>query len=179
MLQVSSELLTIADVEALADDGRRHELIGGTIVVSPFPVPLHQTVSRNLQRLLEAACPADHVVFDAPIGLTFGPHDLFGPDLVVSPRSSIGEKFLELPTLLVVELVSPSSARLDSLTKRDAYADAGVPHYWMVDTRDDHRRFTALRLTEGSYDAAVSTTGHVSIDEPLAVDFQLGELFTH
>lgn len=177
MLQTSTELLTIADLEALPDDGRRHELIGGTIVVSPFPVPRHQTASRNLQRLLEAACPADHVVFNAPIGLTFGPNDLLGPDLVVTPRSSIGEEFLGLPTLLVVELVSPGSTTLDRVTKRAAYAAAGVPHYWLVDTRPRHARFTALRLVDGEYETVLDTSDVVEVDEPLAVAFDVVDLF--
>ena len=33
---------TLADWEAMPDDGRRYELIGGTITVSPPPVPDHQ-----------------------------------------------------------------------------------------------------------------------------------------
>lgn len=57
---------TVADWEAMPDDGRRYELIGGTIVVSPTPVTGHQRCSRNLQRLLEDAAPPDHEVFDAP-----------------------------------------------------------------------------------------------------------------
>lgn len=178
MLQTDSDMLTIADLEALPEEpGRRHELIGGTIVVSSFPVPRHQIVSLNLQDRLRAACPADHVVFNAPVGLTFGPHDVLGPDLVVLARSSIGDDYLHLPVSLVVELVSPGSTLHDTVTKRAAYAAAGVPHYWLVDTRPGEDRFTALRLVDGAYETVVDTTERVEVVEPFAMSFDVDDLF--
>ncbi|MGH3692478.1 MAG: Uma2 family endonuclease [Pseudonocardiaceae bacterium] len=35
--------------------------------------------------------------------------------------------------LIVVEIVSPGSQRLDHVVKRHEYADAGIGHYWIVD----------------------------------------------
>ncbi len=35
--------------------------------------------------------------------------------------------------LVVIEIVSPGSRRTDHVTQRDEYADAGIPHYWIVD----------------------------------------------
>jgi len=35
--------------------------------------------------------------------------------------------------LIVVEIVSPGSVRMDNKTKRHEYADAGIPHYWILD----------------------------------------------
>lgn len=35
--------------------------------------------------------------------------------------------------LLVAEVFSPSTARVDRFTKRHRYQDAGVPLYWVVD----------------------------------------------
>lgn len=74
---------TVADWEAMPDDGRRYELIGGTIVVSPTPVTGHQRCSRNLQRHLEDAAPPGHEVFDAPVGLRLPGDQVLAPDLVV------------------------------------------------------------------------------------------------
>src|ERR1051325_5456407 len=61
--------LPLAHPEAMPDDGRRYELIGGAIVMTPAPGPAHQRVSRRLLMLLEAATPTGHEVFDAPIDL--------------------------------------------------------------------------------------------------------------
>jgi Uma2 family endonuclease len=49
--------LTVEDLEAMSDDGRRYELIGGAIVVTPAPEPVHQRVSGRLFVLLQADCP--------------------------------------------------------------------------------------------------------------------------
>lgn len=46
--------------------------------------------------------------------------------------------------------------RRDTLQKRRIHAEAGVPHYWLVDTDDE--TLTVLRLTEGTY-AEVLTAG--------------------
>jgi Putative restriction endonuclease len=35
--------------------------------------------------------------------------------------------------LVVVEIASPGSQRLDHVVKRHEYADAGIGHYWIVD----------------------------------------------
>ena len=72
----SSNALTIEDLEALPDDGRRYELIGGAIVMTPAPEPVHQRVSRRLVALLEAAIPPGHEVFDAKNSSI---HPLFAP----------------------------------------------------------------------------------------------------
>lgn len=69
-LVTSQAALTLSDLEAMPHDGRRYELVGGAIVITPAPVPGHQLVSARLQRLLEQAVPQDHAVFDAPIDST-------------------------------------------------------------------------------------------------------------
>ncbi|WP_308431690.1 Uma2 family endonuclease [Amycolatopsis acidiphila] len=35
--------------------------------------------------------------------------------------------------LIVVEIVSPGSHRMDTVVKHGEYADAGIPYYWIVD----------------------------------------------
>ena len=102
--------LTIADLEAMPDDGRRYELIGGAIVMTPAPGTIHQRISRRLLALLEAAIPAGHEVFHAPIDLDLPGEQRVQPDLVVAPHSSVGQRRLTLPVLLVVEIVSAGSA---------------------------------------------------------------------
>lgn len=37
------------------------------------------------------------------------------------------------PLLLVIEVLSPSTARTDRTTKRRRYQRAGIPEYWIVD----------------------------------------------
>ena len=58
--------LTRADLDAMPDDGRRHELIDGVIVVSPAPHWRHQDVVFSLAKLLSEHCPRDLKVGIAP-----------------------------------------------------------------------------------------------------------------
>lgn len=106
--------LTIEDLEALPDDGRRYELLGGAIVMTPGPDVGHQRVSRRLQSVLESAWPAMEV-FSAPIDLDLPGGQRVQPDLVVVERGRTGER-LTLPVALVVEIVSAGSAVNDRVS---------------------------------------------------------------
>ena len=55
---------------------------------------------------------------------------------------------------LVVEIVSPSSARYDRVTKLRWYAQLGVPEYWLVDPQA--RTLECLVLRDGMYTIAAS-----------------------
>jgi Uma2 family endonuclease len=166
--------LSLADLEAMPDDGRRYELVGGAIVMTAAPAPIHQLVSARLHTILQAATPDGHVAFAAPIDLDLPDGQRVEPDLVVAPWSSVGEERLALPVLLVVEIVSPGSRTHDRVTKRAAYAEAGIPAYWLVDLPAGE--IVALRLTEtGTYE----TDGQgatLTLDWPLPVTLDLAEL---
>ncbi len=127
------EPLTVEDLEGMADDGHRYELVDGTLLVTPAPATRHQMCVVYLSSALLAASHPEHLVLVAPYDWVVGPQTLFQPDLLVARRSDVGEKRLEKPPLLVVEVLSPSTRRVDLATKRMAYAEAGVPDYWIVD----------------------------------------------
>jgi Uma2 family endonuclease len=65
---------------------------------------------------------------------------------VVLSWSSVGEKRLTIPVLLVVEIISGGSRTLDTVTKRAVYAAASIPAYWILDPETDE--LTALRLND-------------------------------
>ncbi len=56
------------------------------------------------------------------------------PDLVVwSKPQADGIWLSAADVLLVVEIVSPASEGIDLVTKRNEYAAAGIPQYWIID----------------------------------------------
>jgi Uma2 family endonuclease len=165
--------LSLADLEAMPDNGRRYELIGGAIVATAMPGPAHQRVSRRLLALLEAAIPAGHEVFHAPIDLDLPGDQRVQPDLVAVPSSSVGPKRLSLPALLVVEIVSAGSSTHDTVTKRAVYAAAGIPAYWIIDPDGD---ITALRLQDDGTYQAYAHGQTVSVDWPVAVELDIAAL---
>ena len=179
MSLTTAEGLTIADLEAMPDDGHRYELLGGSIVVNAAPAPRHQRASGVLNDLLRRACPTGHEVFFAPVDLDLPGGQRVEPDLVVAPAASVGEQRLSLPVLLVVELVSPSTAVWDTVAKRTAYAEAGIQHYWLVDTRPGQERFTALSLPSGAreYRVVAESESQIQVKDPVAVSVPLAVLF--
>ena len=140
---------TRADLELMPDDGHRYELLDWTLLVSPSPRHLHQRAVGNLHLLLREGCPPELEVILAPFDVVLAEDTVLVPDLLVAPRSQFSERDLPGPPLLAVEVLSPSTRRIDQLLKRDRLQAAGVLSYWLVDT--DEPALTALDLRDGSY----------------------------
>ncbi len=128
---------TADQVRALPEDGHRHEVVHGELLVTPAPRALHQEVVRRLLVRLSLyldAEPAGHVL-PAPADISWGPDTLVQPDVFVvrleQARTLDWSRMKDL--LLVVEVLSPSSARADRFTKRIEYQRQGIPQYWIVD----------------------------------------------
>ncbi len=146
--------LTYEDYVLLPDDGKRYEIIDGELHVSPAPTPRHQRVSlklaRWLLRTLEDAGLGE--VYDAPIDLLLHANTVVQPDILfvrTENLSIVGEKNLQGPPDLVVEILSPSSRRRDRLVKFEAYARLGVPSYWIVDPEE--QTIEVYEKESGSY----------------------------
>ena len=148
-----SRPLTRADLEDVPDDGRRYELLDGVLLVGPGPRWPHQDVLGNLYVLLKLACPAGLAVGLAPFAVAFADDTELQPDIFVARRSDITEHDLPVAPLLCVEVLSPSTRRLDLLLKRDRYQEAGVAAYWLVDPNGPV--ITVLELRDGVYEEVV------------------------
>ena len=125
-------------VLALPDDGNRYELFDGELLVTPAPRARHQDAALALVRRLDPYVRSQglgHLGF-APADLALEGGQLAQPDVYVVPmlgrRAPRVWKEYGIP-LLVVEILSPSSARHDRITKRRRYQRTGVPEYWVVD----------------------------------------------
>ena len=133
---------TPADVLALPPDGQRYEVAHGELLVTPAPDPGHQFVLSALYDRLQPWLRAQGLgrCCWSPADLRFGPMTLLQPDLFVVPaalaRVTRWEDVRQL--LLVVEALSPSTARHDRFTKRRCYQEAGVPAYWILDAGQRH-----------------------------------------
>jgi len=65
VMTLPSHPLLAADLDAMPDDGRRYELVDGSLIVTPAPSVRHQIVVMRLVVLLDAACPSDLRVLSA------------------------------------------------------------------------------------------------------------------
>jgi Uma2 family endonuclease len=159
--------LDYSDLKVTPDDGKRYELVRGELLVTPSPGPRHQRASRELMVQLMAYFHGRSLaeVFDAPIDLILTRHDVFVPDLVVvGDPASITERAIERAPLLVVEILSPSTRKVDRGLKAERYAELGVPHYWILDPVD--RRLECHRLDAGVYRLVVEASGETTLTHP-------------
>jgi Uma2 family endonuclease len=156
--------LTRAEFEALPDDGWRHELVDGSLIMTPAPSPRHQVVVGRLHLLLEASRPRDLMLLFAPLDVALADDSVLQPDLLVARREDFTDTELRGAPLLAVEVLSPSTHTIDLHLKRHRYEAAGCPSYWVVDP--DVPSVTAWELHDGSYDEVA----HVVDDEELALD---------
>jgi Uma2 family endonuclease len=155
--------LTVDDLERMPDDGHRYELLDGTLLVSPAPNVWHQEVAFALARCLHDTCPPGLRVVIAPFEWRRGRRTALQPDVLVARREDLlaveNGKYLGEPPLLAVEVYSPSTKRIDRLSKLSAYEEAGVASYWLIDPDPDTPALTALDLVDGRYVEVTRLTG--------------------
>jgi Uma2 family endonuclease len=72
--------------------------------------------------------------FVSPLDVKLEPGLVMQPDVLVVPVGEVRRRSDVVGHLLLaVEVLSPSSARFDRVTKRPAYQRNRVPEYWIVD----------------------------------------------
>ncbi|HEY3630097.1 MAG TPA: Uma2 family endonuclease [Jatrophihabitantaceae bacterium] len=183
-----THLLTVDEYAALGEDEHgRTELMEGSLVMSPSPTLDHNLASFRLAMQLSPQAPAGYVVIpDVDVDLQLVPRDQPGssrrPDLLVvehtapARQRADGGLLRASEVLIVVEIVSPGSVRTDNIVKRAEYADAGIPHYWIVDL-DGPISLLAAHLSEqfGYRDEPAATGAYVA-DEPFPVRLELDQL---
>lgn len=150
--------MSLDDWRALGEDASgRSELQEGVLIVSPSPLPRHQKAGFGLGMQLFPQLPDELEIVpdvDVVIDSRFPP-TVRRPDLVIQPVS-LATHIVADQVVIVVEILSPGTRRQDLVTKRSEYADAGIPHYWIIDL-DGGPSLQALTLVDGAYVGEPST----------------------
>ncbi|WP_232661701.1 Uma2 family endonuclease [Pseudonocardia sp. TRM90224] len=181
-------LLTVAEYLAIGEiEFGYSELAEGRLVMSPSPTADHNRAAFRLGCQLEPQCPpGTEVNFDLDIDLQLAPADAPGtvrqPDMIVvrhDARQRLrreGGVVRASELLLVVEILSPGSRRIDCESKRFEYADAGIQHYWLIEPTEPVS-LTACHLAgEFGYQDAGPVTGTFTTAEPFPAVIHLDEL---
>lgn len=144
-LKKEAKEFTYADYKGWPEN-ERWEIIDGEAFMQAAPSWQHQKLSVELARqisnyLINKPC----MVFSAPFDLCLSEYNedddnirnIFQPDIVVVCDESKLRKtgYFGVPSL-IIEILSPSTARADKLTKFNKYEKAGVKEYWIVDSEN-------------------------------------------
>ncbi|HEY3132123.1 MAG TPA: Uma2 family endonuclease [Acidobacteriota bacterium] len=140
---------TYDDYASLPQDRFIHQIIDGEHFMNPSPIPYHQDISRNLQRILVEFVERNDLgkIYDAPIDVVLSDTNVVVPDLIFISRartSIILEKYIAGPPDLVVEILSPGTRKLDLDLKLKLYARFRVPEYWIIDPKQKTVRLYRL-----------------------------------
>lgn len=181
-------LLTVAEFAALGEDAEaRYELQEGNVVMSPRPVPDHQHCLGELRTRLQRQVPHDlevlpEVDVDLELVRPGQPGFVRVPNLVVVRRTArervrgAGGLLRAGDVAVVVEIISAGSRRMDTVIKHGEYADAGIPHYWIIDL-DGEPSLTACHLAgEFGYADGPPVRGRFIAEEPFPVRLDLSRL---
>jgi Uma2 family endonuclease len=149
---------TVADRDALPDDGVRYELLDGVLYMTPAPTTRHQRIDRWFVFFLtlHVQMPGLGAVYHAPVDLVLGPNTVVQPDVLVvltgNHQVVVADNQILGPPDVVIEIASPSTAAYDRDAqhgKHAAYAKAEVPEYWLAMPNDE--TIEVLGLTGGTY----------------------------
>lgn len=147
---------TIADIEALPE-GERAELIDGEMFRMDAPSLTHQDLLMQLAieiglyiRKKKGICR----VLPAPFGVYIKKdnRNYVEPDIsVICDRDKLDQKGCHGAPDWAIEIVSPSSVKMDCVRKVKLYQDAGVREYWIIDAEKE----TVTTYEAGHWDEPV------------------------
>lgn len=135
-MSVQVKHMTAEEFLMLPETNKIHELINGEAILMPPPTTVHQLILGLIYQMLVKKVPSGHV-FMAPTGIYLDEANIPEPDLLwvsaENANASLEAAYVRGAPDLVVEILSPSSARRDRLDKFQIYERYGVREYWIVD----------------------------------------------
>ena len=151
MPQLNEKTYTAEDYWNLPNDTHA-ELIDGELIMMAPPSPIHQEITlaiateiRNYIRKKAGDCK----VYPSPfaVNLTANDETWIEPDIsIICDKSKITDRGCTGAPDFIVEIVSPSSSKMDYSTKMILYSNSGVREYWIVDPEKE--RTTIYRFEE-------------------------------
>ena len=140
----------MAEAKAYEQEYGQYEIIDGkTVMMSPAATN-HRRIQRNLSRIIGNYLLGKRCELFLEEDVYFEDKSHFIPDLIiVCDKNKIKEFHVEGAPDLVVEVLSPSTAKNDIGHKKDVYEACGVKEYWIVSPGD--KTVTQYQLRDGRF----------------------------
>ena len=130
-------------------EGSWELLFGVPYAMSPAPTYIHQRISHEIARLLsEALDECEHCQAVLPVDWKVSDDTVLQPDNMVLCYQPT-ENYLTKAPSLIFEILSPSTAGKDRVSKFNIYQDEGVNYYCIVDP--DSKVAKVYVLKDGRY----------------------------
>lgn len=158
MAMAATKVWTLAELDALPEDGNRYELVYGELLVTPGPGPSHEDIAGELNAILVPYVAAERLgrVY-LPRGVVQHAGSQVEPDLQVRQPLDVSATWDKQPVpILVIEILSPSNRAADRALKRRFYHEVGVAEYWIVDPV--RRTVTSVRRDRGDLEMTETVT---------------------
>ena len=128
-------LLSVEEFAGLPDDGMKHELNGGELIVKALPKPRHGDCQARLgAALYEFVVSHGLGKVYTESGYRLTPHTVRGPDIsfIRASRLQNPDEYFDGAPDLAVEIVSPGDDASDLREKIKQYLDAGTSVVWVI-----------------------------------------------
>lgn len=168
-------IYTTADIYDLPD-GQRAELIDGQIYFMAPPSRRHQKISMELSATIRDYIRSHNgscEVYSAPFAVFLSEDDrnYVEPDIsVICDPNKLTDRGCTGAPDWIIEIVSPSSRRMDYFVKLFKYRSSGVREYWIVDP--DKKQIIAYDfINDDMNQYTFADSVKVGIYEDLVIDF--------
>ncbi len=143
MLPTTHQRMTAKEYQQLPEGPPYFQLVRGELFKSPSPRFWHQEIALNI-----ASSIREHLrrnrglgeVIISPSDVELTDDDVYQPDIYFVSADRLAEVITEQGASgapdLVIEVLSPSTAKLDLGPKAEVYGAAGVKEMWVVNGRD-------------------------------------------
>ena len=131
-----NKLYTVEDYHSW-DENFRAELYEGALIVSEAPSVQHQRILMEISSQLHTYLKGKPCeVFPSPFAVRLFDNEetIFEPDIVVvCDKSKLDKRRCNGPPDMIIEILSPTTARMDKKLKFGKYQKSGVKEYWIID----------------------------------------------
>jgi Uma2 family endonuclease len=145
------------------------QLIDGEVIIAMPPTPKHQAIVGAIFFLLMTiAKQRGGKAFTAPVEVYLDEQNIYEPDvlyLTPATQCKIDATRLTGAPELVVEVLSPRTARYDRQEKYRAYEQHHVSEYWIIDPV--HEIVEVWKLMEGRFERIGAYAGDDTFQSPV------------